>query len=141
MKNIYLVITASGEYEDYREHVECAFSTREEADKYARELDNKKSNITQEDLYLYGEAMDWLYVYEDRNPALFENKISFNTSPIKCMERNNEIQAIRDKLTINYLKEHGMDMSNKTISDLDESYMNQHEVRHPSVVQEVPFIK
>ena len=41
MEKIYLVVSSSGSYEDFRENIECAFKDIKEAQKHCIEVDKK----------------------------------------------------------------------------------------------------
>ena len=41
MEKIYLVVSSSGSYEEYRENIECAFKNIKKAQKHCIEVDKK----------------------------------------------------------------------------------------------------
>lgn len=134
MKEIYLVITSEGEYEDYRENVERAYTSKEAAEKYIKELDDKRINDTRviED---YEESEEYMYEYKYRNPDLFKNPYNPSDNPEKYYKEMNLIKKRMDTILLDYLNRNfGYSF---TLEDLELIEESRYTVRHPSVIQTV----
>ena len=92
-KTIYVVNSASGVYEDYHCWNEKAFNSREEAEKYARELDilhrSRPQFVTDEFIeaynYCYDNTPDW-----GEGPKFSDDKEAYFAWQEECAKRDSE---------------------------------------------------
>lgn len=102
---IYLVISACGEYEDYRENIEKAFLKEEDAMNYKKELDEAYMikgpvfNIVPEDVYC-----EWPVTDEDDTPL--DSYKGYTTE---------QYLAQQDRLEISYLRYSGSRVQEITV--------------------------
>lgn len=132
MKEIYLVVTSEGEYEDYRKNIERAYTSKEAAEKYAKELDHKYDFITPKVIEDYENAEDYVDDYQERNPDLFKNPYNYIDNREKYLKELDLINNRVDKILLDYLnKNFGYSFTMNDISLIDESRFT---FRHPTKI-------
>lgn len=123
MKEIYLVITSEGEYEDYFENIERAYTSKEAAEKYAKELNHKYDFITPKVIENYQEAEEYVDMYANRNPDLFKNPYTYKDNREKYLKELDLINKRMDAVLLDYLnKTFGYSFTQKDI-ELIMKYM------------------
>lgn len=135
MKEIYLVITSEGDYEDYFEHIERAYISKEAAEKYAKELNHKYDFITPKVIEDYENAENYVYDYQERNPDLFKNPYNYNDNQEKYLKEVHLINKRADSILLDYLNK--TFKYSFTLKDLELIEEGRYKTYYPTKVQTI----
>lgn len=136
MKTIYVVESASGEYEDYRTWVEKAFNDLEAAQQYAKHLDElrlvRPQFITDEFIAAYEECYDNLPDWEDG--PLYKN------GPKKYVAWVDQKNIEDRQRIIDAMYKKGFMVTEQMLQTYNDWEDSQYEHWHPCHVQEIELV-
>ena len=134
---IYVVKSSKGSYEDYSEWIEKAFYKKEDAKKYARELDLQHSFIpdfvTDEFEAAFQEAN-----YEAPEWPEYNGKGSYNSKEYQEYCKVNTEAGYN--FIINYLKDKGFEVTREMIDTYEKWDSDQYDTYYPSTIEEVELV-
>lgn len=130
MSKIYIVQSSCGEYEDYHIWNEKAFSSKEKAEQYAKELDkkhdNKPSFITDEFINAYDEVYNEIPDFED-----------FDSNKETYLEWHKRLSLHDDFHMVKGLISRGFEISIKMLRDFEKWESDSYREWHPCTVEEL----
>lgn len=133
MSKIYIVKSAKGQYEDYREWNAKAFTTKEKAYEFAKELDkihrSKPDFITEEFINAYNECYDNLPDWGDF-PLTKENGLKFIEWQEECTEKDREI-------LIKELSKKGFSVTEDTLDQYEQWEIDSYDEYYDCKVEEL----
>lgn len=136
-KSIFLIISSSGEWEDYRSWVEeKAFVSEYKAKEYAKEIDkkhNKKAVINES---LWNEVNSKFDELCDKNPDLYENKYKYGTN--KWSEEHDRLTKLEQNTYLQIL--HDMGYLQYTIDDIINQLVyedTKYEIFYPCEIKKI----
>ena len=138
MSKIYIVKSSEGEYEDYHIWNEKAFLTREDAEAYAKELDNEHNKrphfVTDEFICLLRECESKLPEWEDFPEQLTtENRETY----FKWQEEQEKKQ---NKLLFELMYKRGQFMTQEMYDQYNEWENNSYTRWYPCEIEELELI-
>lgn len=135
MPKIYIVQSSHGEYEDYRETNEKAFYNKEDAEKYAKELDKKHNDTPDFITDAFTLAYDNIFTPEWPDPPCnpFDDYDKYQVW-LKEMIDNDR------KFIINEMYKQGFFVTEQMIDVYDEWYENQYTDWHDCIVEEIELV-
>lgn len=137
MSKIYIVKSSSGSYEDYSCWNEKAFTNRDEAEAYAKELDKqhfyKPQFITDDFERLIGECEDLIPEWEDSPYDLLTQKDKY----LEWCDQNN---ARDTKLLINLMYERGQFMTEAMYDSYNDWHDNNYREWYNCEIEELELV-
>lgn len=132
MSKIYIVQSSCGEYEDYRIWNEKAFTSKEKAEQYAKELDEKHNSrpsfITDEFIEAYNEVYDEIPDFEE-----------YNSDKETYFEWHKRLRLHDDYHMVKGLISRGFEVSIKMLRDFEEWESNSYDEWSPCNIDEIDF--
>lgn len=134
---IYVVKSSKGSYEDYREWIEKAFYKKEDAEKYAKELDIQHNFtpdfITDEFETAFREAD-----YETPEWPEYNGEEGYNSKEYQeYCKVNREADY---NFIINYLKDKGFEVTREMIDTYEKWESDQYDTYYQSIIEEVELV-
>ena len=111
MEKIYLVVSSSGSYEEYRENIECAFKNIKEAQKHCIEVD--KSHEYEE--VVWNDILNELEEIMEKEEDKFTNNVPYELSS-DWLKREDEITSLMREELLSILHKRGL--TDATIEDV-----------------------
>lgn len=138
MSKIYIVKSSEGEYEDYHIWNEKAFLKKEDAEAFAKELDNEHNKcpqfVTDEFICLLRECENKLPKWEDFPEQLTtENKEAY-------FKWHNEQEKKQNKLLFELMYQRGQFMTQEMYDQYNEWEDNSYTHWYPCKIEELELV-
>jgi len=116
MEKIYLVVSSSGSYEDFRQYIERAFKNKKEAQMYCIEVDKRHEYKEVYEEAVWENILNDFDEIVDKDPAKFSNHVPYDPNGGDWLKRHNEITSLTQEKLLSILHKHGL--TDATIEDV-----------------------
>lgn len=138
MEKIYLVISSRGTYEDYVESVECAFRSKEEAEKHCAEVDDSHNYEEVYEEEVWNDIMYELDEIIEKEAENYTNNVSYKESNEEWMKREEEIELLICNQLLSLLHKRGLtDATLEDVKKQREYEDHQYDEWHKCRIKEV----
>lgn len=135
MSKIYVVASCSGMYEDYREWEEKAFTNREDAVKFAKELDYYHEHLKPD---FVDDNFDNVYDDASWEAPEFNPSFKYQDDPDKWVAERDKYNEKCMEFILSYMKERGYPkLTMEMLKEYDDYDTFRYEVFHPCIIKEV----
>ena len=115
MEKIYLVVSSSGSYEDFRANIECASKDIKEAQKHCIEVDKSHEYEEVYEEIVWNDILNDFYEIMEKEEDKFTNNVPYELSS-DWLKREDEITSLMHEELLSILHKRGL--TDATIEDV-----------------------